>query len=238
MNTISKAKTLLAAERVDEARELLLENGFIERLDSEIQAAYEQLIPLSKALQEQLSGPLASLRSKQAATRSKAADQIGREARKEWSSDRKVWLADPRTTGPLIKALDDVDDKVVEVAAAAIAAIARGYFPDLRAFDPLAKLLSSPKKNVRLYAVLGISSLHHPDRWKLLLNMTTDKVTDVRRTVCRSMVAYLPKSKLSPALRAKLIAAITPLQSDPDGVVKKVAGNVLRLLETEKSDVV
>jgi hypothetical protein len=46
------------------------------------------------------------------------------------------------------------------------------------------------------------------------------------------MVAYLPKAKLSAGQRAKLIAGVSPLQSDPDAVVKKVAGNVLRLLET------
>jgi hypothetical protein len=228
---ISKAKELVAKGEADKARDLLLEEGFTARLDPEIQAVYPHVILPSKQLQDLLDGPLKLLKDKSPTARYRGADMICKEALKEYSVHRKISLGDPRTTGPLIEALDDTDPKVVEKAAAALGAILRRYFPDIRAFKRLTKLLKSPKKKERLYAVLGIGALGHEERWPLLLKMFDDRAGEVVRGVCRSLLDFLPDSGLDPVVTTKLIAQLKELIPVADNDTRPLCVSIIRKLE-------
>jgi len=228
---ISKAKEFLVKNQPEKARKLLLKEGFIRRLDPSIQEAYEQLVPPGGALREQLEGSLAFLKDSDPNVRYKAASRLCKEALKEWSFHREAWLADPRTTSPLIQTLSDEDPKVAEKAAAALAAIMRSYFPDLRAFEPLVRLLRSRRKNTRLYAVLGIGSVNYKQRWDILLEMLNDTTTEVRRGACRSLIDSLDDCKIATTTKSKLIARLQTLLSDKDDTIRAMADTVLGTLK-------
>lgn len=228
--TVAEARRLLNENQVDEARELLLREGYVDRADAQVQAAYESLIPVTPQLQEQLDGVLAQLQDADPRVRKKAANSFRRIAMKATSVILMKWMRDPRTTGRLIAALDDADPACKEESAGALAWTIWRYFPDLRAFEPLSALLSSSRKETRFYATLGIGWLNHPQRWKALLPMFSDKSEKVRQTACKAVVFNAGKAAIDAATKQQLRERLTACLTDTDVQVRTLASNGLHFL--------
>ncbi len=226
-NAVTKAEQLVAQERLAEAREMLLDAGYVARLDPEAQAAYEKLIPAGETLKKHLAGAFDQLRASGAPARLKAAKWLSREALKAYSRDRKEWMGDPRATGPLIAALDDEDQKVVAEAATALAMIIVRYFRDLRAFPALARLLQNPQKEVRLFAARAIGYLGHKDRWTALLPLLQDGVAKVRNEICLAVMGAARRGELGSADKKKLLRPLIAALDDDDGEVRRAAANAI-----------
>lgn len=227
---ILKAKKLIGDNKLEKARELLLEEGFVSELDETVQKAFETLMPPGELLKDKMNGVLRLLKDPDRRLRYKSADSVRRDSLKEWSVHLKEWLADPRTTGSLIESLKDEDSKVAEAAAAALSGIIRGYFPDMRAFAPLINALKSSRKNMRLYAVLGIGSIRHKDRWEVLVTALKDSATEVRRAACMSVVQNLHGSRIDTSIKEKLRTQLQELMLDKDGATRRMAENAIRCL--------
>jgi HEAT repeat protein len=223
-----RSKKLIRENHLDQARELLLINGFIHSLDPKVQKAYFELIPVSKQLEEKLSGSLQQLSASDVATRRKAARLIEREGLKEYSEQRRAWMREPRTTGPLIAALDDADAMVVQGAAGALAEIIVRYFPDLRAYPNLVRLLQSPQKENRFFAVRGLGLLHNRDRWKVIVPLLKDRSTMVRSEICSTVIEAADRGDLSPASKRRLHQPLLEAIDDEDDKVRMIAANALR----------
>jgi HEAT repeat protein len=228
-SAIEEAKKLLAENQLEKARDHLLEGGFIKQLDRQVEEAFLELIPVNEDLNEWLNGPIRQLQARDPKVRRDAARQIRIQAMKEFSLRRKAWMADPRTTGPLIQALRDPNDPVVEEVAGALAMIIKRYFPDLRAFDPLASLLASKRKGTRHYAVLGVGWLDREDRWDLLVPFLTDKAFEVRRAAARVVVFKALKATISPKTRAAMREALQK-SPDKDGIHGDLTRNAIATL--------
>lgn len=231
-SVLSKAKDLLAKHELKLAKELLLNEGYILQLEPAIQVFFLKNIPPDEELIKQLNGPLGQLKNKDPKIRLEAARTLCKEVLKEWSEFRKAWLADPRAIDPLVAALGDSDVKVVEKAACALAATMRSYFADLRAFEPLLQLLKSPRKDCRLYAILGIGSVNHPDRWEVILDFLSDKAEEVRRGACRGLVDFLVVDVVvKPTTKRQLIARLEEMTAEKDHFIRAAAETVLTRLK-------
>jgi HEAT repeat protein len=231
---IAEAKRLLKKGELETARELLLAAGFVDRLDPDAQLAYERLVPAPASLTQQLSGILDDLGSKQPRVRERAARKLSAVARKEFSLHTKEWLGDPRATGRVFAALDDADDRVVQHAVVAAAMTIIRYLRDLRAFEPLARLLDHPKPEVRFWAVRGAARLRHKERWKVLLPMLSDDSSKVRLEICKGIMASADTEKPGAAVRAQMIAALMPALDDREPGVRECAANALLALGERK----
>ena len=177
-----------------------------------------------------------------------AAKAIRRAAMKEWDNDRKKWLADPRVHDRLLELIEgDEDPAVVEEAAGAIAFNIPRYLNDLRAFEPLCRLLSSSRKPTRSHAAFGLGFLHTPERWQALIPMLNDRAEDVRNQVLGAIGEATVGPQFDPrdlqALRSELPSLLD--HSDPNvrevaavGLARIGTGEVLpdieRVLKKEK----
>lgn len=226
---ITRAQELVDQGKIDEARDVLLEAGFVRSDDEAVQREFVRLIPQSPALAAHRD-ILARVSARDAASRYKALNAISREVYQETSPDLKSWLADPRTTDVLIAAAGDNDPKVAQEAAAVLYIVLERYFADLRAFSPLVALLESKRKQTRLYAVFGIAELAHPERWKALLPMFKDRSAEVRKAACRAIVFNYGPGQASKEIHAALHQHVTELQSDEDASVRDMAGKARQRL--------
>ena len=229
-NIISQAKNLLSQNQLEKARDLLLEAGFTRELNPKVQEAFLKLIPVNQDLEAQLSGTIRQLQDPNPKVRRSAARRIRVEAMKEFTLKRKAWMADPRVTGPLIKALEDSNDLVVEEAAGALARVIMRYLPDLRAFDPLTRLLQSKKKTTRHYAVLGVGWLDRGDRWDLLAPFIVDGALEVRRAASRVIAFKAQGASISAKTKVAMREALEKAAEDKDRLLADLARNAIATL--------
>lgn len=229
-NAIARAQTLIKDGKVEEAKELLLDEGFVRRHDPDIESAYPKLIPPNPLLEARLKGELARVADPDPEVRYKTLAAILREVFGEWSLDLKAWLTDPRSTAALTRALRDGRPDVAEKAAGVLSMVLSRYFADLRAFEPLADLLKSRRKLTRVYATYGIGYLAHPERWRVLLPMFRDRATDVRRTAVRTAAFNAAGSSMSPATRSELTEELRRLLGDKDASTRDMAETALQKL--------
>jgi HEAT repeat protein len=229
VDAVARARQLVAAKKTAEARKLLLEEGFAQRVDPAVQKAYLELIPATDAKPE-LKEPMRRLSSTDAEVRYKAIQAVSRDMFQESSIERQEWASDPRTTAALIAVLDDEDPRIVEEAAGALSVVLGKYFADLRAFDPLVRLLKSGRKQTRVYAVVGLGRLAHPLRWNVLLPMFGDKATDVRRAAVRQIAIRGADGKVPKDVLPQLKAELKRLLTDKDSATKGMAKTALEKL--------
>jgi len=208
----------------------MLRQGFIEAEQPEVQRAYGQLIPPSERLAERLRGELADVSAPDSRVRNAALTMLAREVFKEYSAQLKEWLADPRTTDALLGALADPDPHVAEKAAGILSVIVSRYFPDRRAFAPMAALLNSGRKQTRVYAVFTLAHLAHGELWGVLLPALADKAREVRHAACRAAVFNLVPAELSKSTREMFQGALRECLSDSDPATRSMAEKALRKL--------
>jgi HEAT repeat protein len=223
-STIAEARRMIAASDLEGARDLLLEAGYVRQLDPHVQKAFVELIPMSPppdGLLEQLTDADPNIRHA-------AAKAIRRAAMKEWHVDRKPWLADPRLHDSLLERIErDDDPAVVEEAAGAIAFNIPRYLADLRAFEPLRRLLGSSRKTTRFHAVFGLGFLHTPERFQALIPMLNDRVENVRRQAAGAIGEATVGPQLDPADVQALRPILPSLLDHSDPKIREVAAAAL-----------
>jgi HEAT repeat protein len=217
---ITDARRKLAAGDLEGARDLLLDAGYVRQLEPRVQQAFLKLIPMSPppdALWQQLADADPGVRWT-------AAKAFRRAAMKEWHIDRKKWLADPRVHDRLLELIErDEDPAVVEEAAGAIAFNIPRYLADLRAFEPLRRLLVSSRKTTRSHAVFGLGFLHTPERWQALIPMLNDPFEDVRSQVLGAIAEATVGPQFDPRDLQVLRPALPSFLDHSDPNVREVA---------------
>lgn len=227
-DVVARARKLISEGEDDDARELLVEAGFTKGEDSRARREYELRFPPGTVLKKHLVGALKQLNSKDRAARKRAIDFVRREAMKEETIERAEWLSDPKTTQVLIAALADRDPEFVEAVAEALGFILERYLPDLRAFDPLSRLLDSPRQQTRLHAAYGIGFLNHKDRWRVLVPLLKDESRRIRETAAGAIVEAAMSGQLNAATKRSLRTPLVAALSDEDAEVRMVAANGMR----------
>jgi HEAT repeat protein len=156
---IASAKRLLEQGRPAEARDLLLDEGYVKRLEPAIQRAYQELIPVHPTLREVLDDLYVGLGDPAAGVRFDAATKLAREFAKVHLRGNVRWMRDPRASGPIIQAVFDADDKVARRALRALSLLVWKYFPDQRALPAFLSRLADPTQATRVDAINGIGCL-------------------------------------------------------------------------------
>src|SRR2546425_8465809 len=95
---IARAKALLAGGKMNEAQDLLLDEGYVKRLEPTIQKAYLQLVPVSSTLREMLDEMYDDVKDPSPKVRFKAVTLIAREFNKEHLRGKVRWMRDPRAS--------------------------------------------------------------------------------------------------------------------------------------------
>jgi hypothetical protein len=187
---VAAAHGLLADGATAEAADLLLNEGYVRRLDLVIQRAYLELVPVTPTLRAVLDGPYRGLDDPDPKTRFAAATRISRELSKATLRDNVLWMRDPRASEPLLTAVRDVDRKVSERAFAALTRLLVPYFPDQRALPVLREKLGDRKQQVRREAVGAIGGLRQ-ERFLQDLVPLFDHGADLDRAAVASTIAGL-----------------------------------------------
>lgn len=169
---INQAEQSVENGNLEEAKELLLNEGYIKQLDDEIQKAYRNLIPISSDLENELNTSLKDVFDSDSKKRFNALRYIHKQARRETHKDRRSWLQEPRTVSILLEVLEnETEEKLIAETAGALSAIAFRYFPDIRIYNALKKLLNSKNKEVLYVAIEGISNYSFTDKWDDLISI-------------------------------------------------------------------
>jgi HEAT repeat protein len=230
-DAVGRAERLAASGRRDEARRLLLQEGFMSGAEPAARDAFYRLFPPSPALLAYLEGSVRQLGAPGADVRRKAARAIRVDAMKGYSVRKEEWLGDPRTTAPLIEALKDPDPAVVEEGVGALAEIVARYFADQRALSALMGLLAHQRRNVRFFAVRSLGHLYGEERWTAVLPLLADRVADVRGEAYMAMYRAQGLGTLTTPERIRLLPVLLSGLDDPDkGVRVRATNTIIALL--------
>lgn len=187
---VAAARGLLADGAAAEAADLLLNEGYVRRLDLVIQRAYLELVPVTPTLRAVLDETYRGLDHPDPKTRFAAATKISRELSKATLRDNVLWMRDPRASEPLFTAVRDVDRKVSERAFTALTRLLIPYFPDQRALPLLRERLDDRKQRVRGEAIGAIGGLRQEGFLQDLVPFF-DHGTDLDRETAASVIAGL-----------------------------------------------
>lgn len=211
-NVVQQVKELIALGELRLARNLLLEEGYVNQLNPLIQKEFFELFPKNPELILEEQTTLKELFSPNEESRLRAAKYICRQASNETALKREAWLKDPRTIDVLIKATEDESPKVVAEIAFALAAVAWRYFRDLRMYPVLKKLLLYPNRDVQWGAICGVCTFYNRlDRWDVLipflLSRTPSKFKhEIAKAVSSGPRQLIPKDRTD--LREALLTAL------------------------------
>lgn len=207
-SVIQKATELIALGELRLARNLLLEEGYVNQLDPSVQKEFFNLFPKSPELVLEEQTTLKELFSPNEESRLRAAKYICRQALSETALKREAWLKDPRTIDALIKATEDESSKVVAEIAFALAEIGWRYFRDLRMYPVLKKLLNYPNRDVQWGAICGVCTFYNcPDRWDVLIPFLLSRTPSKFKHEIAKAVSFSPRH-LIPRDRADLREAL------------------------------
>jgi hypothetical protein len=203
MDVIAKARALIENGQEDDARDLLLDEGYIQRSDAKIQKAFVELVPISKTLATILEERYRGIDDDDPKIRFRAVAAVNRELCRQTLRNNVFWMRDPRAVDPLAHAATDRDAKVLERALIAVAHVV-AYFPDRRLADLALANLSSPKPKRRALAIAIVSGLRNEELLAQLAPVF-ERGTPADRNVVLSSVwgHFLPESTLR-ALRPYL----------------------------------
>ncbi|MBX7221874.1 MAG: hypothetical protein K1Y36_18115 [Blastocatellia bacterium] len=167
---IGEAKGLLQLGKNREARDLLLQEGYVNRLVPEIQNAFLELFAPSQELLNEEQTTFRKLVSQQPKIRFEAARYLCRQAHNEINIKREAWLKDPRTVDVLLAAARDDEPKTLAEIALALAALAGRYYQDLRMYPVLQELIRHSAREVQWGALRGVCEFYQcPDQWDVLI---------------------------------------------------------------------
>jgi HEAT repeat protein len=186
---INSARELLAAGKTDDARELLLENGYVTRSEPTIQKAYLHLVPVSATLRAVLDEVYVGLGDRDPKVRFDAASKLVRECTKAYPRDNVRWMRDPRASEPLIHAVQDPDTKVSERALRALSCLVCKYFRDQRALPAFVAKLSHAKQDTRNNAISGVGCMGLEEGLEHLINLNDHGTERDRAEVARQIAA-------------------------------------------------
>lgn len=96
-----------------DARDLLLNEGFINFYNEEIKKVYWELFSDNKYFEEKHKTVLHDIQSKDTSTRLNASKKIAKEPYEEYSNFRKFWLKDPRTIDILLHVLENEKEEEI-----------------------------------------------------------------------------------------------------------------------------
>ncbi len=231
MNIIDKFNQLSASGKLEDGKELLLREGYIEAINTEIQDAYLEFIPPTLELEKELATSLKQLFDKDISIRRKASVYINKQSRGNWTTKQRGWLRDPRTVGLLIEALKDEDEKVVINACIALGMISKRYdYNDLRIYNAIVKLFSHKSDEVKIKAAQSIPQFNFEEGWKKILKSLNYKPLKLARwTVGLAVAGY--GSQMSSQMKSifiePLILAYEDEKSlDAKGVLIKGIGKI------------
>lgn len=160
-----------AIRLVLEARNELLQQGFVRGNSRRVRSAFFDLFPATRELSRELESSLGDLREGEAPARKKAAKYIEAQSRKSKTVPLEMWLKDPRTVEVLVAAVDDSDEEVVINVALALGNIASRYqFPAPEAFDALETMYADAPATTKIVLAIAIAPFPNQAKWTLLVD--------------------------------------------------------------------
>jgi hypothetical protein len=168
------------------ARDILLDNGFINNKDSVLQKKFFDLFPPSKELENELAGSLKQLFDKDEAVRKKASIYIEKQPRKSMNGYLKLWLKDPRTIDILCKAIDDKNLDVQENVILALGTIADRYdYVDLEVYKKIIRKYDTANDKLKVSIAQSVGKYPTNEKWNVILNAFDIKPTKRTRKYTR-----------------------------------------------------
>ncbi|ABC29872.1 protein containing HEAT repeats [Hahella chejuensis KCTC 2396] len=219
---IEKAQTLLQQGALEDARELLLREGFEQGDNPLLQNAYYELIPLGETLQARLDPLKTALQPPYDEASVKAVAAIVKEAAKASNKVTHAWIRDPRVTDLLIDALSHGNARLVKEAALALTHIVHRYFADYRVRAAFVPLLSNANKTLRRVACGVVGRWPDESIVAMLAPLTEDKAAEVRQEATKTL-AGLEQENIPALTRPLFEDALIARLKDSEPTVRDIA---------------
>ena len=130
---------------------------------------YTRFFPASPELERELVGSLSNLFDDDLKVKRKAAAYIETQARNDWTTKRRNWLADPRTIERLIAALNDDDETLVKDVVLALGSISQRFeYLDCRATEALCDLYEKSGDALKIVITSSLPQYNTPQVWSLI----------------------------------------------------------------------
>ncbi len=219
----AQAREFISQNKLEDARELLLLNGYINHHEKAIQKAYLELIPERLPLNEKLSRDSLNLFSEDPAIRIKAASSINGVSRGNWTKELKYCLADPRTISLLLKTLED-NEKVLFYSINSLGMIGQRYdYNDYRIFDALVGLY---KKDVadklKIAIAQAIPQFTSEVGWRITMETLRCKPAKLARLTVGLAVARYGESMRTELKQLFIDPLVTSFKGEKDLDTKEV----------------
>lgn len=183
-----------------EARDLLLDNGFIKYKDIKIQKAYFELFGDNQALESELKKSLNDIKSSNEDIRLTAAKGLEKTVRAEVNMNLKLWLKDPRTIDILSTVIDtEKNEKILENIILCLGNLATRYeYKDLDVFKKITSKFE--EASTRLKIIIAQSCIKYPtdEKWVYIFTVLCSKSKkDIMTRLLPSIIRYSKELKLN-----------------------------------------
>lgn len=180
---IKQAENLMQAGNSEDAREMLLREGYFKQLDPVVQQALLSWFPQPVAFNQEVQTATEDLFSSDVLLRRKASKYIALRALRGMPDSLigvsviiESWIRDPRTVDIFLKALGDSDAKVVADITIALGMFCLRYdYPDIRIYNHVENLFDHPSSEVKINAVTAIKYFPYSEKWDYIHTLLEKK---------------------------------------------------------------
>ncbi|MCD8455097.1 hypothetical protein LNJ08_11920 [Tenacibaculum finnmarkense genomovar ulcerans] len=160
-----------------EARDLLLDNGFIRGKNEELQKAYHEIFPSNKSLEKELNGVLKEIQSKDEIIKLKASKFLEKAPREEVGMDSKLWLKEPKTIEILCNALEnESNEKVMENLILCLGNIASRYgYDDIAVFERIVSKYEKSSNSLKIIIAQSCCKYLTDRKWMYVYDVLSFK---------------------------------------------------------------
>lgn len=228
---VEEAKKLIQVGNSEEAKKLLLCEGYFRQLDSIVQQAFKSWFAQPVAFNPEMQTAIDDLFSDDVFIRRKASSYISRKALGTISGKIGECIRDPRTLDILLKALADPDEKVVANITIALAMFCSRYqHPDLRIYDHVKDLFVNHSAEVKIHAVMAIQLFPFSEKWNYIYSVL-DKKPSIRAKLVIGQALIEYGDKMDKEHRNRILPKVLSLyETENNPEVKSRFINALRVI--------
>lgn len=172
-------------------KDILINKGFLEKEDTEIQNLFYEMFPPSEELLFEMENSLKNIFSEDVDTRIKTSNYILNQASGVTSSKTQSWLKDPRSIEIIRKALDDANEKVVINIVIMFGELSHRYnYGDLKTFTKLVNMFNLSVGKLKYELALSICQFPYQEKWQYVYDTFKNTTKTKEKEVLARVIGW------------------------------------------------
>lgn len=147
-------------------KDILINKGFLEKEDTEIQKLFYEIFPPSEELKQEMETSLKDLFSDEEKTRLIASKYLEKQPRLTINPNIQSWLKDPRSIDILLRALNDNNLEVQKNILDMLGTISHRYnYSAFNVYNVILKKYNSSNIDLKFYIARSICQFPYQEKW-------------------------------------------------------------------------